>query len=105
MMQEEFELAGEEAGYLFVVMMVQGNVSTFAEGDAGDHDVDAGDELAAEEWVHELDGEVGPAGVCVGHWVSVELEKSGSFALLRMTNLSGSRCSYQVSEGVGCVPV
>jgi hypothetical protein len=45
--QEESELTGEEAGYLLVVMMVQRDVGAFAEGDAGDHDVDAGDELAA----------------------------------------------------------
>jgi hypothetical protein len=45
--QEEFELAGEKAGYLLVVVLVQGNVGAFAEGDAGDHNIAAGDELAA----------------------------------------------------------
>jgi len=64
-MQQESELAGERNSDLFVVMAVERNVGTLTEGDASDHDVAAGDELAAEERVHRLDGEVGPAGVGV----------------------------------------
>ena len=47
MVEKKLELASEKAGYLFVVMMVQRNVGALAEGDAGDHDVAARDELAA----------------------------------------------------------
>jgi hypothetical protein len=38
-------------------------LGAFGEGDAGDHDVSAGGELSAEEGIHGLDGDVGPAGV------------------------------------------
>jgi len=61
--EEELEAAVDGDGDLFVVVAVQGDVCAFLQRDAGDHDVGAYDELAAEEGVHGFDGDVGPVGV------------------------------------------
>ncbi len=58
----EFKGAVEDVGDLLVMVAVERDVGAFLEEDAGDHDVGANHELAADEVVHGLDFDVGPAG-------------------------------------------
>ena len=60
--EDEFQGTVEDVGNLFVVVAVERDVGTLFEEDAGDHNVAADDELAADEVVHGLDFDVGPAG-------------------------------------------
>jgi hypothetical protein len=63
LVKDETEATGEKDGDLFVGVAVERHVGALGEGDAGDHDVGADDELAAEERGHGLDGDAGPTGV------------------------------------------
>ena len=62
-LEDEFQRALEDVADLFVVVVMQGDDCSLFEQDAGDHDVRPDEELAADEGIELLDGDVVPVGV------------------------------------------